>query len=225
MAFFNRLPSIEYDQKPLTFPFSEREYVLVKNFFRRYKISESSFNYTILFTEYTLTDVDRLDLLSEKTYGNSQYDWIIAITNNIINVYFDLPSPESSLYEMVNIAYNDSPGDESTMPADRIHHYETVEHKNSQGNIVLKGGIKVSQSFYSTNYKYFDNGEVQFIPGNQAATPVTNYEYEKFLNDEKRKIYLLRPEYIQEFIRQYEDGMKYSRSSSYIRSDLKRSGI
>lgn len=225
MAFFNRLPNIEYDQKPLTFPFSERQYLVAKNFFRRYKLSESSYNYSVLFSEYTLTDEDRLDLLSEKTYGSTEYDWIIAVTNNLINVYFDLPVSEYSLYDMVNAAYYDSPGDQSTLPPDRIHHYETIEFKNAEGKLIIKGGMKVEKSFYQTNYKYLENGEIKTISGNVISEPVTNYAYEKFLNDEKRKVYLLRPQYIQDFTTQYEKGMKYSRSSSYISSDLKRAGI
>jgi len=68
MAYFNRLPNIEYEEKPLVFPFSEKEYVLAKNFFRRYKISESSYNFQNFFNEYTMTDEDRLDYLSYKFY-------------------------------------------------------------------------------------------------------------------------------------------------------------
>jgi hypothetical protein len=63
------------------------------------------------------------------------------------------------------------------------------------------------------------------LPGNQVSKPVTNYEYEKDLNDQKRKIYILRPEFVQEFISQYEEGMTYSRSNSYIDRKTKRSGI
>ena len=42
MAYFNRLPNIEFEERPLVFPFSEKDYVLAKNFFKRYKVTESS---------------------------------------------------------------------------------------------------------------------------------------------------------------------------------------
>lgn len=216
MAFFNRLPNVEYDKKPLTFPFSEREYVLVKNFFRRYKLSESSYNFQNFFTEYRLTDEDRIDYLSYKFYDTSEYDWIILITNNIINSYFDLPMKEVDLYEVVVQEYGNPDG---------IHHYETNEIKNSLGQIVLKGGLNVEQSFYTRPYTYNDNGVITTIPGNKVCTPVTNYQYELKLNDDKRKIFILRPEYVQEFVDQYDAGMTYSRSSSYIDRNTKRSGI
>ena len=216
MAYFNRLPNIEYDQKPLTFPFSERQYVLAKNFFRRYKLSESSYNFQNFFSEYTMTDTDRIDYLSYKFYDTSDLDWVILITNNIINTYFDLPVRETDLYEMVQKAYDNPEG---------IHHYETFEVKNSLGQIVLKKGLKVEESFYDGVYKYYDNGQVVSVLGNTISIPVTNYEYERNLNDEKRKIYILRPQYVQDFISQYESGMEYARSSSYIDRKTKKAGI
>lgn len=216
MAYFNRLPNIEYEEKPLVFPFSEKEYVLAKNFFRRYKISESSYNFQNFFNEYTMTDEDRLDYLSYKFYDTSEYDWVILISNNIINSYFDLPVKEADLYEMVVKAYGNP---------DAIHHYETLQKKNSLGQIVLKAGLKVEQSFYNGVYKYYDNGSVLSVNGNTVSVPVTNYEYELKLNDEKRKIYILRPEYIQPFIEQFDAGMEYARSSSYIDRTTKKAGI
>lgn len=216
MAFFNRLPNIEYDQKPLVFPFSETQYVLAKNFFRRFKLSESSYNFQNFFTEYQLTDEDRIDYLSYKFYGTSEFDWVILITNNIMNSYFDLPVREVDLYEMVSKTYDNPDG---------IHHYETNEIKNSLGAVVLQAGLKVEQSFFNTPYKYNDNGIIRTAVGIQTCLPVTNYEYELKLNDAKRKIYILKPDYVQEFIDQYDTITTYSRSSSYIDRTTKRSGI
>lgn len=216
MAYFKRLPNIEYDKKPLTFPFSEREYVLAKNFFRRYKVTEGSYNFQNFFSEYNMTDTDRVDYLSYKFYNTSEFDWVILITNNIINSYFDLPIRESDLYEIVQKTYGNPEG---------IHHYETYEVKNSSGLVVLKSGLQVEQSFYNSVYKYYDNGSVISVNGNTISKPITNYEYELKLNDEKRKIYILRPEYVQEFIDQFDSGMEYSKSSSYINRTTKKAGI
>lgn len=233
MAYFNRLPNVEYDKKPLTFPYSETEYVLVKNFFRRYKLSESSFNYNTLFNKYAMIDTDRLDILANKFYGNPEYDWIIAITNNILNTYSDLPKPETRLYDMVNEAYKDAPGNQSVLPADRIHHYETREVKDSAGRVVLQSGLKVESTFSNSPLKpsdgkfyYYDSGSGATIKvnGSSVITGITNYQYELKLNDAKREIYILKPQFVQEFISQFEAGMEYSRSSSYVDKTTKLSG-
>jgi len=216
MAYFNRLPNIEFEEKPLVFPFSEKDYVLAKNFFKRYKVSESSYNFQNFFSEYDMTDEDRIDYLSYKFYNTSDFDWVILITNNIINTYFDLPVKDVDLYEMVVKAYGNPDG---------IHHYETKELKNSTGQVVLKAGLNVDAAFYNRAYKYYNNGSVSSVAGNTICFPVTNYEYELKLNNERRKIYILRPEYIQEFITQFDAGMEYSRSSSYIDRTTKKAGI
>lgn len=225
MAYFDLIPNIEIEKRPLTFPFSQSEYDLAKNFFKRGKLTESSYNYANFFSEYTLTDDDRIDYLAYKTYGKSDLDWIILLTNNIINPYFDLPIKDNLLYDAVNKAYVDSPGNQSNDPADRIHHYETLELKNSSGHIVLAEGLIVEESFYNGVYKYFDNGLVLTAIGNNISIPITNFDYEKKLNDEKRKIYLLRPEYIQDFKAQFTERMRYSRSSSYIDKNTKKAGV
>lgn len=228
MAYFNRIPNIEYDTKPLKFPYSEKEYVLAKNFFRRHKLSESSYNFSNFFTEYVLTDEDRVDYLSYKTYERSDFDWIILITNNIINSYFDWPVKEVDLYDLVDAAYRYTPfesGEENTLPADRTHHYETYEIKNSQGIPVLNQGLKVERSFYTTPFYYNDNGTVVSKVGNEVCRIVTNYEHEKTLNDAKRNIYLLRPEFVQDFIDQYDDKLEYAKSTSYIDRFTKKSGV
>jgi hypothetical protein len=223
MSYFQRLPNLEYEKKPFVFPFSETEYVLAKNFFKRFKVSDSSFNYNNFFTKYTLTDQDRIDYLAFKTYGSSELDWVILLTNNIINTHFNLPIKESYLYDIVNKEYVNSPGNQSVNPSDRVHHYETSEVKDSLGRVVLKAGLVVEKSFYDGEYKYFDDGDIVTVAGSNISNPVTNYEYELNLNNQKRSIYLLRPEFVQEFIDQFEKGMTYSKSSSYIDKKTKKS--
>ena len=58
-------------------------------------------------------------------------------------------------------------------------------------------------------------------PGEPTATlnPVTgisNYEYEVRLNEEKRNIFVLREEYLQEFLSDMRDLMIYNESSEYL---------
>jgi len=234
MGYFNRLPNIEYDKKPLTFPYSETEYILVKNFFRKYKISESSFNFNTVFNKYALLDNERLDQVSLKFYKDTDFDWVIALTNNVMNVYHDLPKPLAVLYDMVNESYRGAAGNQSINPADRIHHYETKEVKDSVGKIVLRAGIKVESTFSNSpvipsdgKFYYYDSGTrvTVSVAGTSVITPVTNYQHEEKLNENKREIYVLKPRFIQEFISQFESGMPYSNSSSYIDKTTKKSGI
>lgn len=225
MAYFELFPNIELEKRPLVFPYSEIEYDLVKNFFKRSKLSENSYNFTNFFTEYVITDEDRPDYLSYKTYGTSDNDWIILLSNNVINPIFNWPVKDYLLYDLVNKAYDGAAGNQSVEPSDRVHHYETLQKKNSLGQTVLKEKLIVDASFYNGTYKYNDDGYILQVAGNQVSFPVTNYEYELRLNTERRKIYLLRPEFIQDFKQQFKNNMKYTASSSFIDNNTKKSGI
>jgi hypothetical protein len=127
---------------------------------------------------------------------------------------------------------------------EEIHHYETIEVRNSSGKIVLKAGIEVDENFYNRKvvvppsitgerrkqyqdliFKYYDNGTVVKKNGSDICFPVTNLEYEMKENDKKREIYILRPEYISSLISELENQLEYRESSSYIDRSTKRSGI
>ena len=216
--FFAKTPNIEYDKKPLVFPFSEQEYTLAKNFFRRFKISETSYNSVVYFNKYTMTDQDRFDTIADKFYQNPDFDWIIMITNNIINPYFDAPIKNSELYNFVERKYGTPDG---------IHHYETTTVKNSLGEEIQKSGLFVDEVFHNTQHKFYDRGTKLMITksGNAISIPVSFYEYELKLNEDRREIYILRPTYIQKFISEFENLLQYKPSSSYIDRNTKKSGV
>jgi hypothetical protein len=214
--YFSLTPDIQYDEKPIQFPFSQSDYVIAKNFFRRFKIDEDLFSYSVFFNRYAIQDGDRLDLIAEKSYGTALYDWVIALTNNMINPYFDMPIPEWQLRDLI-----ENP--------DGIHHYETIEVKNSQGVVVLKGGLVVDQKFYTDPFVYLDESTPSLVylskPGNQVAELVTNFDQATKENEAKREIYLLKPNYIDQFVRTFKEQNFYSRSTNYVDSQLKKSGV
>jgi hypothetical protein len=228
--FFSKIPNIEYDQKPLSFPVSEKTYVLAKNLFRKVNIIDAIYNNSVYYNKYTITDDDRLDLISQKFYGSTDYDWVILLTNNLINTNFDLPIKESRLYDFVDRSYQSDPyepAQANLLPADRTHHYATTELKNSLGEVLLKEGLVVDKKYYDTTHKFYDRGTNQYLTkaGNELCEQVSNYQYEKNLNDSRREIYILRSDLLQKFVVQFENLLEYTDSSSYIDTKTKRAGI
>lgn len=51
---------------------------------------------------------------------------------------------------------------------------------------------------------------------------VSNYEYEILENEKKRKLLILKPEYLAVFISDMKNIMKYAESSQYIDQNTKR---
>lgn len=215
--YFQNIPNIQYDTKPISYPFSESDFVIAKNFFRRYRVNEDAFSYAVFFKRYTIEEGERLDTLAEKAYGDPFFDWIIVLTNNLINAAFDWPMSEYELRKYCEANYND--------PYSEIHHYETYELKNAEGNIVLQGNMIVDETFYNSPFKYWNGTFVNTVPGSQLSRPVTVFEYETSLNEQNREIYLLKPSYLQAFISDFKRTNLYNKSSDYVNSKLKKTGV
>ena len=142
--YFNFLPSIKYDVKPISYPFSESDYVVAKNFFRRYNINETAFSQSVYFNKYALQDGQRLDQIAEAVYGRATYDWIIVLTNNMVNTTFDLPMSEAELRRHVEGQYDD--------PYYGIHHYEIKSEEEQVaafGKVLMPPGTWVDEEFFN----------------------------------------------------------------------------
>ena len=80
------------------------------------------------------------------------------------------------------------------------------------------------QEKFTEEFKYFDGATstVKAIQGNLISKPITNYEYEINLNEKKRSILILKPQYLSLVITDLKNMMKYNpESSTYISDNLK----
>lgn len=72
---------------------------------------------------------------------------------------------------------------------------------------------------------YFDTkaGEVLEINGKESSMPVTNYQYEERIEDQKRNIYVLKPEFLSIILDDLENIMEYKEGSEqYVSRTLKK---
>ena len=209
--FFNIVPNIEYDEKPISYPFSESDFVVAKNFFRRYKINDDIFQYAVFFKKYTIKDGERPETLAEKIYGNQFYDWVILLTNNMVNAQYDWPRTNYEIYKMVEEEFDD--------PYSEISHYEI---KETIGH--YQAGLHVDKTFYDSTHKLNIDGSVQIKNGNEIASPITVAEYYQEENEKKREIYLLKPNYFRQFVDDFKKQNLYKDSNSFVGQRLKTTG-
>ena len=223
--YFSILPNIQYDEKPLVYPYSESEFVVAKNLFRKYKINADVFSYAVFFKKYVLKDGETPDSLANKAYGNPFYDWVVLITNSVVNRHFDWPLSNYELTKYAESQYDD--------PYGEIAYYETYEIKagyripNEYGTmvdaIVLEGGLKVDSTFFNKNFEYFNGSGYTTVPGNTVCRPVTVMEDLTKKNEQKREIFLLKPEYFRQFVDDFKKQNNYKKGSdTYISKKLKR---
>jgi len=194
MSYFRELPDLEY-QSPLLHKRSSKEFVRVKNLFRRVKLLDWLQDKATLFNKYQILEGERPDTVAEKIYGRSDYDWVVLLTANIINVRDRWPLSNKDLYTFVENKYG-------AAKINDIHHYETIEVKDSKGRLVLLKNQIVDSNFtitvpYNETYTGLRTyGNITFAPdttGNiSPIIGISNYEYEVEKNEDKRQIYILK---------------------------------
>tara|TARA_B100000427_G_scaffold11842_1_gene9732 strand:+ start:1903 stop:2574 length:672 start_codon:yes stop_codon:yes gene_type:complete len=222
--YFSLIPDIEYDSKPISYPFSESDFIIAKNFFRRYKIDDDVFGYATFYNKYAVGDGERIENIADAYYGSPFYDWVIILTNNFINPQFAFPVNSETVRKIAEEKYGEVDAYSG------IHHYETIEKKSGEtvdnlDILALEGGLTVDKKFYDSPFKYWNGSSTVTVNGNTVSKSITNYEHEVAINEKKREIYILRRTYFRRFINDFKKKNLYTESSDFITKRLKKTGI
>ena len=208
MGYFRELPNLLY-QSFLPDKKSSLDYTEVKNLFRRTKLRDDLQNVFTLFDKYEIPDEFRPENVAEDFYGNDELDWVILTTAGIVNIRNEWPLNNRDIFDYSFEKYGDN------LNATRF--FETKEIKNSSGSIILEKGKVVDSDFV---FKYYDTNGIVEVKGTNVRTGVSNYDYEVRLNEEKRSIFVLKSEYLQQFLSDFRDIMLYGQSSQTINDNL-----
>ena len=209
MAYFDELPNIFH---PSLLPSSNKveDRIAVKNIFKRSKLRSDVDQVITVFNYYYVRENYRPDMVAEEIYEDPELDWVILTSNNIINIRDQWPLNHNDLHNHIVEKY----GSEANTLG--IHHYETKKMVDEYNRTVIPAGLQVDANF-TFQYKNYSNSMVTVNP----VVSVTNYEYETKLNEEKRKIKVLKSQYLSIFITDHQNIMNYKESSDYITNRLK----
>lgn len=325
--YFRQVPNFEYVNRNAD-NLEISNYIEVKNLFKKGKLRPDIFGDLNFFTKYKIIGDERPDNVAYKIYGDETLDWVVLLSNNILNVQTEWPLPQTSFDQVLLEKY----GSYDTLYSG-IHHYETVEIKNSNGITVLPAGLQtpntwrtngnfiqvakttinqifagsagvssktvtvtmnngikglsvgsqifinnISENIFNGKfvvtsvlapiediaisftyelpsvpsvanpiisgreeaiftvdgnigvgnayyYEFYDDGlgYYQTIPSTQVVTPITNYDYESKIEDDKRNIFVLKPRYLNVIFNDLEDFMPYKKGSTqYVSATLKK---
>ena len=210
MTYFREVSDLLYQsQQPNRN--SAYDFVRVKNLFRRAKIRDDFFKNVTAFTKYKIIGEERPEQVAEKVYGSSTYDWLVLISNNILNIRTEWPLSDSEFSDYLERKYTEA---ELASP----HHYETTLVTDSRGKMIVPAGKEVDNDFSIT---YYDDVLEQSVTKNPVKL-VSIYEYEIQQNDKKRNIYLLRPRFLQTALDDMRRIMSYGFSSQYVDDGTKQ---
>jgi len=211
-SYFSEVPNFEYVSRLPDAKISD--YITVKNFFKRGFLREDIFQNLTFFTKYQIQGNDRPDNVASQVYNDSTLDWLVLMSNNIVNIQNEWPLSNIDFDELMLDKY----GSYDTL-FNGIHHYETIEVKDARDVKIVNAGLKVESDFSVTFFDERAGGMRTVTP----TIPVTNYQYEQKVNEDKRNIYLLQPRYLQVVRDDLEDIMTYREGSTqYMSETLKR---
>ena len=231
MGYFRELPNILY-QSPLLDKNSSRDYVVIKNIFRRAKLLDYLTGSATGLNQYTIGDGERPDTIAENLYGDARLDYVVIIIAGITNIHHEWPLQDYQVYDYAVQKY----GSESEMLS--THHYETFEIRDNLDRQILPPKLIVDEEFKiygskskypsdtrytlraQTGYRQLDDKDEYTVKTDNIAYAVSNLEYETEENNKRREIDVLKNGYLQTFLNDFRDVVRYDKNSSYITSSL-----
>ena len=210
--YFRKVPDFEYVSRLPDAKISD--YITVKNLFKKGYLKEDIFQDLTLFTKYQVQGNERPDNVAYKIYNDPSLDWIVLLSNNIINIQTEWPMPQYELDRYLLDKYG------SYEKLNETHHYETIEITNSNGVKIVEEGLTVDSDFSVTFYDWMiDSLETK----SGITNPITNYEYEMKIEDAKRNIFLLKSDYVHVVKDDLTSIMRYKKGSTqYVSGTLKK---
>jgi hypothetical protein len=197
--FFNYFPKIAYTGNNST------SLSVVTNLVSRFAFENKLKENSAAFQKYSVQDGDTPEIIARKFYGNSERHWIILLFNDIIDPLYDWPLNYTNFNEFVDSKYNgpDYANSETRYAGiewasiNTKSYYKVITRTSSDSSIVER--IELDLDAYdqigesSTNYVLGDETTIT-----ETITKLTKsyYEYEQDLNETKRNIKLLKPEFV-----------------------------
>ena len=202
--YFRYVPDFDYVSR-LTDAKSISDYVRTKNLFKRAKLRPDIFENLNHFTKYKIIGDDRPDNVAYEVYGDQNLDWLIMLSNNIINLENEWPMEQTAFHNYLLKKYR------TNAKIYSVRHYETAELKDSTGKIVVPKGLEVPSDFSIT---YYDSGRGVEDEVVNSAVAVTNYTYEDRIQENKRNIFLLKDRYVGLVVEDLKEIMPYKKGST-----------
>jgi hypothetical protein len=153
---------------------------LVTDLMTRVKVREKIIDEASLYDKYDVPSGERPEDTAFKHFGSSQYHWVILMTNNITDAFYDWPMSEQTFETFLKDKY--------TNP-DATHHYEVSQ----------SSGITKAQG--PDDYSYL----IEVNSDATGAQNESNRQFEQRLQEQRRQINLLNPSYLNTFLEEFNE--------------------
>ena len=174
MAYFDKFPLMTYDMK------NNNVYKLLPNILKRVKLRAAIKSGVFLFDKFDVPMGDKPEDVAFKFYGDAELHWVILMTNNVTDRYYQWPMTQPQFQEFLEDKYGLS-------NIDSVHHYEITR---ASGRTTSNG---------PGDYSHL----VECNSDEDGASSVSNRDYEERLQDQDRQIRLLDPKFITAFTEEF----------------------
>jgi len=176
-SYFRQVPNFEYVSRTAGEQ-NISDYIGVKNLFKRGKLREDIFGNLSFFTKYKIIGNERPDNVAYKVYNDETLDWVVLLSNNILNIQSEWPLTQQAFDSYLREKYGqgfDTEEEIYNKIYNGVHHYETTGIVNSNGVAVLPAGLHVPNT-WNTNGNFIEVNSTkigQIFSGNGVVPTTT----------------------------------------------------
>ena len=188
--YFRNLPRVGYDINGT----GKDSFVNVTNIMKRVKFKPTVLEDISNYYPYFVKEGERPDIISQVEYGNVGYAYLILLVNDIFDPNFDWPLNSQVFEKFIINKY----GSVTTAISGIKHYYQIIRAE------VPRTGTseRVPEVKFAVDETTYD------ALGISDRTTLSNYDHEVELNDAKREIRLINPDFIQDIDYQVKRSLK-----------------
>jgi hypothetical protein len=214
--FLDAFPVVSYDIRQQRL----RSTVLVCNLLYRIGMVKETLANVSAYYLYTIKDYDKPETLADKIYGDPTAHWMIILANDILNPLTDWPRDQRTFNKYIKSKYGSVPLSQTTP-----HHYEKViTRENVTSGVITETVYEIDYDAKATvtnpllndvpyetylslpesSYQTFTIGDDDVIE-TITRRSVTLYDHEERLNEAKRNIRIIKPEYYPSILQEFNN--------------------
>ena len=156
---------------------------LLPDILRRVKQRNAIKSGQFIFDTYDVKNGEKPEDIAYKWFGDAQLHWVILMTNDVTDRYYQWPMNDAQFEEFIADKYSNP---------DAVHHYEVTK---DSGRTTGQG---------PNDYSHL----VEVNSDTDNAISISNRQYEERVQDNNRSIRLLNQRFLSDFLEEFDKLIK-----------------
>jgi hypothetical protein len=191
----------------------------VTNIISRFAFENSLKENSSAFYPYNVQDSDTPEIIARKFYDNSERHWIVLLFNNIIDPQWDWPLKEKTLIDYIDSKYSANGAANTTvqtgiawaMSTNNVQAYFKIVTRTSFDGTEIIEKLSVDANTFAnvaTSLNTYNLQDGTTITERVTKETQSYFQYEVDLNEAKRTIKLINPEFVPAIEKEFKKVIK-----------------